>query len=70
MLNHVALHQTVIGQTLLQLESVGERLPNHIFACTGGGSNAAGISFPFLHRNLTAGANVRVVGCSRLPAPH
>ena len=69
-LNHVALHQTVIGQeALLQLESVGERLPDHIFACTGGGSNAAGISFPFLHRNLTAGANVRVVGCEPAACP-
>ena len=62
-LNHVALHQTVIGQeALLQLESVGERLPDHIFACTGGG-------FPFLHRNLTAGANVRVVGCEPAACP-
>ena len=69
-LNHVALHQTVIGQEALpQLESVGERLPDHIFACTGGGSNAAGISFPFLHRNLTAGANVRVVGCEPAACP-
>lgn len=69
-LNHVALHQTVIGQeALLQLELVGERLPDHIFACTGGGSNAAGISFPFLHRNLTAGANVRVVGCEPAACP-
>ncbi len=69
-LNHVALHQTVIGQeALLQLESVGERLPDHIFACTGGGSNAAGISFPFLHRNLPAGANVRVVGCEPAACP-
>ena len=48
---------------------MGERLPDHIFACTGGGSNAAGISFPFLHRNLTAGANVRVVGCEPAACP-
>lgn len=69
-LNHVALHQTVIGlETLAQLELVGERLPDHLFACAGGGSNLAGLSFPFLHQNLTADANVHVVACEPAAAP-
>ncbi|MGI5951656.1 MAG: TrpB-like pyridoxal phosphate-dependent enzyme [Brooklawnia sp.] len=69
-LNHVALHQTVIGlESLAQLELVGERLPDHLFACAGGGSNLAGLSFPFLHKNLTEDANVRVVACEPAAAP-
>jgi len=46
-LNHVALHQTVIGQEAkLQLEKVGD-YPDVVIACHGGGSNFAGIAFPF-----------------------
>ncbi|BEH02984.1 TrpB-like pyridoxal phosphate-dependent enzyme [Brooklawnia propionicigenes] len=69
-LNHVALHQTIIGlETLAQLELAGERLPDHLFACAGGGSNLAGLSFPFLHENLTAGASVHVRACEPAAAP-
>lgn len=69
-LNHVALHQTVIGlETLAQLESADERLPDHIFACAGGGSNLAGLSFPFLHQNLSADGQVHVVACEPAAAP-
>ena len=52
MLNHVLLHQTVIGEeALLQLESVGET-PDILVGCTGGGSNFGGLSFPFLREKL------------------
>jgi tryptophan synthase beta chain len=51
-LNHVLLHQTVIGEeTLRQLAKVGET-PDLIVGCTGGGSNFAGMSFPFLREKL------------------
>jgi tryptophan synthase beta chain len=51
-LNHVLLHQTVIGEeALLQLAKVGER-PDLIVGCTGGGSNFAGLSFPFLREKM------------------
>jgi tryptophan synthase beta chain len=51
-LNHVLLHQTVIGEeALLQLAKVGES-PDLIVGCTGGGSNFAGLSFPFLREKL------------------
>jgi tryptophan synthase beta chain len=51
-LNHVLLHQTVIGEeALLQLAKVGET-PDLIVGCTGGGSNFAGLSFPFLREKV------------------
>ena len=47
-LNHVLLHQTIIGEeALLQLAKVGE-IPDLLVGCTGGGSNFGGLSFPFL----------------------
>jgi tryptophan synthase beta chain len=51
-LNHVLLHQTIIGEeALLQLAKVGEQ-PDLIVGCTGGGSNFAGLAFPFLREKL------------------
>ncbi len=51
-LNHVLLHQTVIGEeALLQFAKIGEQ-PDAIVGCTGGGSNFAGLSFPFLREKL------------------
>src|SRR6187200_2003147 len=56
-LNHVLLHQTVIGQeAILQLELAGEE-PGVIVGCVGGGSNFAGLAFPFLR----AGSRARFV---------
>ena len=52
-LNHVLLHQTIIGEeALLQLRQAGETAPDLIVGCTGGGSNFAGLSFPFLREKL------------------
>jgi tryptophan synthase beta chain len=60
-LNHVCLHQTVIGQEAkLQMEKAGE-YPDVIFGCCGGGSNFAGLAFPFLYDKLTAGKQIRLV---------
>ncbi|MBW3664235.1 MAG: TrpB-like pyridoxal phosphate-dependent enzyme [Actinobacteria bacterium] len=51
-LNHVLMHQTIIGEeTLLQLAKVGDT-PDVIVGCTGGGSNFAGLSFPFLREKM------------------
>ncbi|HZC52443.1 MAG TPA: TrpB-like pyridoxal phosphate-dependent enzyme [Mycobacterium sp.] len=59
-LNHVLLHQTVIGEeALLQLAKVGET-PDLIVGCTGGGSNFAGLMFPFLREKL-AGRGAPVI---------
>ncbi len=52
-LNHVLLHQTVIGEeAILQLRKAGEDGPDVIVGCTGGGSNFGGLSFPFLREKL------------------
>jgi len=52
-LNHVLLHQTIIGEeALLQLAKAGETAPDLLVGCTGGGSNFGGLSFPFLREKL------------------
>ena len=69
-LNHVALHQSVIGQEAIkQLAKFGEDAPDFLFACAGGGSNLAGISFPFLRENIEGRMNVDVVACEPAAAP-
>jgi tryptophan synthase beta chain len=68
-LNHVCLHQTVIGQeTIKQMELAGEE-PDVIFGCCGGGSNFAGMAFPFIERNLKLGKKYRIVGVEPSACP-
>jgi tryptophan synthase beta chain len=68
-LNHVLLHQTVIGQeALAQLDALGETA-DAVFACAGGGSNLGGLSFPFLGRNLREGTTTQVVACEPAACP-
>ena len=68
-LNHVLLHQTVIGQeALAQLDALGETA-DVVFACAGGGSNLGGLSFPFLGRNLRDGGTTKVVACEPAACP-
>lgn len=60
-LNHVLLHQTIIGQeAIVQMEKAGH-MPDIIVAPFGGGSNFAGITFPFLRLNLTENQNIRCI---------
>jgi len=60
-LNHVCLHQTVIGQEAIkQMELAGED-PDVVIGCVGGGSNFSGIANPFIRRNLTEGKKYRLV---------
>jgi tryptophan synthase beta chain len=69
-LNHVLLHQTIIGQeALLQLAKVGET-PDLLVGCTGGGSNFAGLSFPFLREKLAGRMNptIRAVEPASCPS--
>jgi len=68
-LNHVLLHQTVIGQeAMAQMEMAGD-FPDVIVACTGGGSNFAGIVFPFLGSQLRGGRKVRIVAIEPAACP-
>src|SRR5262245_41267781 len=65
----VLLHQTVIGQeALLQMEMAGEE-PDVIIACAGGGSNFAGLTFPFIGRSLRGGPKPRVIAAEPEAAP-
>jgi tryptophan synthase beta chain len=68
-LNHVLLHQTVIGQEAIkQMEMAGD-FPDIVIAPFGGGSNFAGISFPFLRHNLTKGKKVRAIAAEPTSCP-
>ena len=68
-LNHVLLHQTVIGQeTIAQMEMAGEE-PDVVIACVGGGSNFGGLIFPWLRRNLREGATTRFIGAEPAACP-
>ena len=67
-LNHVCLHQTVIGlEAKKQFEKIGA-YPDMVFACCGGGANFAGAAFPFL-ADKAAGRNVRLVACEPTSCP-
>ncbi|MFL5802974.1 MAG: TrpB-like pyridoxal phosphate-dependent enzyme [Roseiflexaceae bacterium] len=68
-LNHVLLHQTVIGQEAMrQLEMAGD-YPDIIVGCTGGGSNFSGIAFPFIGAKLRGERDVRVVAVEPAACP-
>jgi len=60
-LNHVILHQTVIGlEAIEQMEMAGE-YPDMVIGCIGGGSNFAGFALPFLRKKFMEGKNLRVI---------
>lgn len=68
-LNHVLLHQTIIGQeAILQMEKA-DTMPDIVIAPFGGGSNFAGISFPFLKNNLINGGKVRCIASEPASCP-
>ncbi|MBI4660849.1 MAG: TrpB-like pyridoxal phosphate-dependent enzyme [Verrucomicrobia bacterium] len=68
-LNHVCLHQTVIGQeTMKQMELAGEE-PDTLIGCAGGGSNFAGLVFPFVRRKITEKKNYRIVAVEPTACP-
>jgi tryptophan synthase beta chain len=67
-LNHVCLHQTIIGQEAKkQLEMVGD-YPDVVIACCGGGSNFAGLAFPFV-ADKAAGKNVQLIAAEPTSCP-
>ncbi|MCB0207592.1 MAG: pyridoxal-phosphate dependent enzyme, partial [Anaerolineae bacterium] len=68
-LNHVLLHQTVIGlEAIKQLELAGDE-PDIIVGCTGGGSNFAGIAFPFIGRVLRGGSGPEIIAVEPANCP-
>lgn len=68
-LNHVLLHQTVVGQEAMEQMALAEDWPDVIVGCTGGGSNFAGFAFPFIGRSLRGGDSLRVVAVEPSSCP-
>jgi tryptophan synthase beta chain len=67
-LNHVLLHQTVIGQEAMQQLEMADAFPDVVVGCVGGGSNFAGISFPFVREKL-GGKSIRIVAAEPAACP-
>ena len=67
-LNHVLLHQTVIGEEAREQLDLADTWPDVIVGCVGGGSNFAGLTFPFLREKLT-GRDVRVIAAEPAACP-
>jgi len=68
-LNHVLMHQTIVGnEALLQME-MADDYPDILVGCTGGGSNFSGLANPFLGKNFTEGKKTRVIACEPKSCP-
>ena len=68
-LNHVLMHQTILGQeAVVQMEKAGD-FPDVVIAPFGGGSNFAGIAFPFLRHKLTEGKKIRAIASEPASCP-
>ncbi len=68
-LNHVLLHQSVIGQECIKQMELADEYPDVVIGCVGGGSNFGGVAFPFLHKNLTEGRKTRLVAVEPTATP-
>jgi tryptophan synthase beta chain len=68
-LNHVLTHQSVIGEEAIKQMDLANEYPDVVIACIGGGSNFAGIAFPFLRENLKNGRRTRLLAVEPLAAP-
>ena len=68
-LNHVLLHQTVIGLEAIEQMAMAGNDPDVIIGCAGGGSNFAGLALPFVGRNLKGKASARIVAVEPAACP-
>ncbi|MDA1100490.1 MAG: TrpB-like pyridoxal phosphate-dependent enzyme [Proteobacteria bacterium] len=68
-LNHVLLHQSVIGVEAMAQMEMADDYPDIIIGCAGGGSNFAGLAFPFLGAKLRGGADVRIIASEPAACP-
>ncbi|HEY5982500.1 MAG TPA: TrpB-like pyridoxal phosphate-dependent enzyme [Anaerolineales bacterium] len=68
-LNHVLMHQTVIGEEALKQMDMANEYPDVVIGCVGGGSNFAGIAYPFLRENLVNGRRTRLLAVEPTAAP-
>ena len=68
-LNHVLLHQTIVGEeAMLQMKMAGD-YPDIVIGCIGGGSNYAGAAFPFVREKLVGGKNTQFIACEATACP-
>ena len=67
-LNHVLLHQTVIGQEAIAQMKAADAFPDVVVGCIGGGSNFSGIAFPFVSEKV-AGKDIRILACEPASCP-
>jgi len=68
-LNHVLLHQTIIGQEVIKQMEIAGVTPDIVIGCHGGGSNFAGIAFPYVAENLEKGKKVRCIAVEPASCP-
>jgi tryptophan synthase beta chain len=68
-LNHVLMHQSVIGEEALKQMDLAGEYPDVVVGCIGGGSNFAGIAYPFLRQNLLDGQRTRLLAVEPTAAP-
>jgi len=68
-LNHVLLHQTVIGEEALKQLALADDYPDVVIGCVGGGSNFAGLAFPFIRESLARGLGTRFVAVEPTACP-
>ena len=68
-LNHVLMHQTVVGkEAMMQMEMAGD-YPDILVGCTGGGSNFSGLAFPFIGKKFRDNQNIKVIACEPKSCP-
>jgi tryptophan synthase beta chain len=68
-LNHVLLHQSVIGLEAIEQMAMADEYPDILIGCAGGGSNFAGLAFPFLGQQLRGGRRLRVIAVEPAACP-
>jgi tryptophan synthase beta chain len=68
-LNHVLMHQTVVGEEALKQMDMAGEYPDVVIGCVGGGSNYAGLAYPFLRQNLKGGKRTRFVAVEPTATP-
>jgi len=68
-LNHVILHQTIIGEEALRQMAKTDDYPDVVIGCFGGGSNFSGIAFPFLREKLVNGKEIRLMAVEPASCP-
>ena len=68
-LNHVLLHQTVIGQEAMEQMAMADDYPDIVIACAGGGSNFSGLAFPFVGAKIREGKDTRIVAVEPAACP-